>query len=370
MKKIILIITLTLFLSSCVIKTPFIWEKHINHIDSVDLIYEEVNLEKDIKTQLESNLINYKEVSLNIDEKSKKFEDNAFILDELARKYLKTFYNWKAKNSNKFEYISYFNVWWPCWKIWDECPNWAFWMTHDFLIKMLDWWFTEFYKNEKWKIFVTSSAWVFTETGTIIDFKNENIEIFTWTNWAVKNLWEYNWKIGFDFMFLDIKSNKKFNDLMCENIITLFDKNLKKCENKANLIKIEKDKIEAREKCFEGYDDNLEHNKCMDLKYSDEFRKRNIYYNWELFNEKYKVDSSKKLFIYNWKVGFIAEKNWKQFIIFDWKQVSNSFDEIRTQTCCMSMAYPFHILDKWLLIFVFKRDWKYFIWYNYLEWKK
>jgi hypothetical protein len=56
--------------------------------------------------------------------------------------------------------------------------------------------------------------------------------------------------------------------------------------------------------------------------------------------------------------------------MFDWKKISSYFDEIKTQTCCMSLSYPFNIFDKWFLNFIFKRDWKYFIWYNYLEWKK
>jgi hypothetical protein len=48
-----------------------------------------------------------------------------------------------------------------------------------------------------------------------------------------------------------LKNNKKYNISNCKNIIKKFDEKIESCEQKANKIKIESEKIEARGKCFD-----------------------------------------------------------------------------------------------------------------------
>ena len=241
-------------------------------------------------------------------------------------------------------------------------------MTHDFLVKMIKWRYTKFYKNEKWKIFVTNEEWAFSETSTIFDWKDK--EFFTWANGSISSLWEYNNKIGFKYRFVDIKDNKKYIENNCKTEIEKVDLEMNLCEEKASKIKIESKKIKEREKCFEWYDERKKYHKCLDYKYNNKYIKTNIFYDWIEFNKKYKVDSSSKLFIYNWKIGFIWEKNNKNYIFYDWKIVSDYLDYFNENTCCMNMVFPFKILENGLLHYVFKRWNEFYIWIINLEWKK
>ena len=86
----------------------------------------------------------------------------------------------------------------------------------------------------------------------------------------------------------------------------------------------------------------------------------NTFYKGETMNEKYSVDDSENLFTVNGKIGFVATKNNKKFIMFDGKKVSQDFDEIRTHACCAISAYPFDTDQNGILSFLAKRGEKYY----------
>lgn len=85
----------------------------------------------------------------------------------------------------------------------------------------------------------------------------------------------------------------------------------------------------------------------------------NIFFNNELINEKYNIKSSKELFVFKEKIGFIGEENNKSFIFFNGKKISDDFDEIRTGVSAMS-NYIFELYDNGILFFMARRGEKYF----------
>jgi len=87
---------------------------------------------------------------------------------------------------------------------------------------------------------------------------------------------------------------------------------------------------------------------------------RNIWYNNETINEKFAVDVSSYLFSYQDKIGFVGEKDGKNFIFFNGQKISQDFDEIRTNSCCATFAYPIELDENGILFFLAKRGEKYF----------
>jgi len=83
----------------------------------------------------------------------------------------------------------------------------------------------------------------------------------------------------------------------------------------------------------------------------DEKMVMNLYYQGEFMNEKFNMDSSKELFIYKEKIGFVAKKDDDTFIWFNGQSVSENFEAIRTQTCCMIPAHVFELYDDGRLLF-------------------
>jgi len=71
----------------------------------------------------------------------------------------------------------------------------------------------------------------------------------------------------------------------------------------------------------------------------------NIWFNGETMNEKYSIDESLYMFEYNGKVGFVAKKEGKSSIYFNGKEMTNKFDEIRTEGCCSVVPYPIRISE-------------------------
>ncbi len=86
----------------------------------------------------------------------------------------------------------------------------------------------------------------------------------------------------------------------------------------------------------------------------------NIFFRNETINEKYGVEGSKKLFAFKEKIGFIAQKNDKTFIFFDGRKISDDFDEIRADTCCVASNYTFELYENGILFFMARRGEKYF----------
>jgi len=88
--------------------------------------------------------------------------------------------------------------------------------------------------------------------------------------------------------------------------------------------------------------------------------RRNIWFNNETVNEKYSVEASSHLFSYKDKVGFVGEKDGKNFLFFNGQKISQDFDEIRTNSCCAIFAYPIELDEDGILFFLAKRGEKYF----------
>jgi len=87
---------------------------------------------------------------------------------------------------------------------------------------------------------------------------------------------------------------------------------------------------------------------------------RNIWYNTETVNEKYLVEASSHLFAYKDKIGFVGEKDGKKFLFFNGQKISQDFDEIRTNSCCATFAYPIELDENGILFFLAERGEKYF----------
>lgn len=87
---------------------------------------------------------------------------------------------------------------------------------------------------------------------------------------------------------------------------------------------------------------------------------RNIWYNNETINEKFAIDASSYLFAYQDKIGFVGEKDGKKFLFFNNQKISQDFDEIRTNSCCATFAYPIELDENGILFFLAKRGEKYF----------
>jgi len=86
----------------------------------------------------------------------------------------------------------------------------------------------------------------------------------------------------------------------------------------------------------------------------------NIWYNNETINEKFAVEASSYLFSYQDKIGFVGEKDGKKFLFFNGQKISQDFDEIRTNSCCATFAYPIELDENGILFFLAKKGEKYF----------
>ncbi len=93
-----------------------------------------------------------------------------------------------------------------------------------------------------------------------------------------------------------------------------------------------------------------------------DFIVNNIYYDWYFINERYWVNSSSKLFSYNDKIWFIGEEEWKFYVYYDWKKVSEWFDKFMARACCSLSPYTFELFEDWKLFFLFKRWEKFYYW--------
>lgn len=82
---------------------------------------------------------------------------------------------------------------------------------------------------------------------------------------------------------------------------------------------------------------------------------RNTRYDGQTMNELYDLDESSFLFNYNNKIGFVAGKNNKKFVIYNGKQVSEFYDEILTYSCCAMYHYPLQIDQNGLFLFLAKK---------------
>ena len=81
----------------------------------------------------------------------------------------------------------------------------------------------------------------------------------------------------------------------------------------------------------------------------------NILYNNEDINQKYHLEESREVFVFQNEIGFIGKENGQDFIFFNGKKVSAGFDGIPTHGCCMMPSYPFEIDSSGILSFVGKR---------------
>lgn len=77
----------------------------------------------------------------------------------------------------------------------------------------------------------------------------------------------------------------------------------------------------------------------------------NIFYNGETMNEKYGLSGSHFLFSYKDKLGFVTQKDGKEYIFFNSKIVSEGYDQIPTSSCCMTLPEVFKLYDNGALVF-------------------
>ena len=77
----------------------------------------------------------------------------------------------------------------------------------------------------------------------------------------------------------------------------------------------------------------------------------NIFYKGEKMNEVYGFSGSHYLFSYKDKLGFVAQKDGKEYIFFNGKIVSEGYDSIPTSSCCMSLPVVFKLYDNGALVF-------------------
>lgn len=76
----------------------------------------------------------------------------------------------------------------------------------------------------------------------------------------------------------------------------------------------------------------------------------NIFYAGETMNEKYGFSGSHFLFSYQNKLGFVAQKDGKEYIFFNGKIVSRDYDQIPTSSCCATIPPVFKVYDNGSLV--------------------
>jgi len=318
-------------------------------------------LEKlDEKRNYKQNLIDYnyreKKLSLTKDDIN---NWNVFILDDAAKDDIKNYFTWSLDDKNEFKKLSRINDWWICWKYLEECPDWKLWLSQDFLKKVIYDWYAEFFQDDKENIYTTNMKWVYIWEKNIFT----KSDMWDGTSWPIDKLWKIWDKISFEFLDLDLENNELYQKYGCKYTLYNYEKESRECYQSASK---SKNFWSWYELCLEDVSRKYpEAEVCNNYKLWEKFEKvkKNIYFDWELFNQEFNLDSSNNIFSYNWKIGFIAEKNWKYFIIYDWKQVSEYFDYIKTSFCCASPIFPFNIYEDWLLQYIFKRGEDYFVAY-------
>lgn len=262
------------------------------------------------------------------------------LLTKTLKLDLKDFYfwNWEIENKNELHLLEEIKIY-----DWNSPENLKKRKERFYLGK-------QFYKNIKWKVFVVTSKWVYFNDKVIFEKNNLGLwrPIYRW-------LGEINWKLTFVFNeIVDLNKDNNYLSNNCELSIKKYEEKNKKC--KTNFILGQESNLAG---CISKISkDN--YTECIEMIMWKKTT-TNIFYNWEFFNQKYNLEWTKQIFWYNWKIGFVAKKNWKFFIMYDWKKVSNDFDYVTEK------AYPFNIYDNWLLQYVFKRWNKYFI--NYIKLK-
>lgn len=186
-------------------------------------------------------------------------------------------------------------------------------------------------------------------------FKNNNLNL--WTSWPFSNLWKVWELFTFEFNYFDTENNKEFQDKQCVDILYFWKDSYWNCFIKYNedwstqLSCEDPDLLKNLEESQKKY---IEYKKCHKLKY--ESITNNIWLWGEILNQKYNLEESKNIFKYNDNIWFIAKRKWQYFIMYNWVQISENFDYIRTNSCCMIHKFPFNIYGNWILEYVFERD--------------
>jgi hypothetical protein len=224
------------------------------------------------------------------------------------------------------------------------------------------WWWITFYKNENTTYTATKTS-VYKWTNLL--FRNNYL--YLGANWPFDKLWKI-WKLfTFEFTYFDIENNQEFQEKKCEVILDLWEESYWKCDIRYN--EDESTEFICRDQKLLLNHDFIkkyqEYRQCENLKH--ESITTNISLAWELLNKKYDILESKNIFEYNEKFWFIARSEEWYFIMYDWVQISENFDYIRSKSCCMIWKFPFIIYENWVLEYVFSREKNLYVWYTNLK---
>ncbi|MFH0818395.1 MAG: hypothetical protein V1898_00140 [Patescibacteria group bacterium] len=77
----------------------------------------------------------------------------------------------------------------------------------------------------------------------------------------------------------------------------------------------------------------------------------NIYYDGQFINQKFNVINAKFIFIYNGKLGFIAQQKESDYIFYKGLLHSNAYDNIYTENCCAQQKLVPTLFDNGVLLF-------------------
>ncbi len=91
------------------------------------------------------------------------------------------------------------------------------------------------------------------------------------------------------------------------------------------------------------------------------FTTTDVFYEGKTLNEAYGLEGSSHLFAYQGKIGFVAEKDGKKFLMFNGQKASADFDQIRTHGCCAVFPYPILLDEKGIFSFLAKRGENYYL---------
>lgn len=248
---------------------------------------------------------------------------------------------------------------WDIQSKWDTEYHWEdFWISESFYNKILkeSWGWIDFYYDEK-QSYTTTKTSLYKWENLIY----QNDELYLWISWAfdnLKNIWEL---FSFEFTYFNTENNEDYKINKCEEILKNWKNKFWNCRITYNEDGSTWEICESNELLIEYKN----YNKCKNLKYKN--ISSNIYLAWALLNYKYDILESKDIFEYNEKIWFIASSKEWYFIMYEWVQISENFDYIRTKSCCMIWKFPFKIYENWILEYVFSREDELYVWYINLK---
>lgn len=223
-------------------------------------------------------------------------------------------------------------------------------------------------KNKGWAEIYTDWVNNYTTTPTKLyintDLKFWSPYLVLWATSSFYNVWKAGQKMSVEFSYADVKNIPEFQENNCEDTIFFYKDTYWKChlENKDNqwdkLVCDNANLLLDYELAVKKYQD---FEKCSRLKYKKV--STDIWTGWERMNEKYALQESKNMFEFKGNHGFIARRDEGYFIMYNWYQISEYFDYIRTRSCCAIWKFPFKIYENGILEFVFQRDEKLFVWF-------